>query len=314
VARPKEFDQKKAIHLFSQQGFASTSTDELMRVMDIGRQSMYDTFGDKLALFLKALEMYVTDSVHSISVVLDRPGSALSAVQNALLAFAERSDVANGCMGLNAISEFGQRDAEVTRITRRAGRVQRQTLMRVFSKAKQQGKLSSDADLRSMADYRIHLEECANCRSILAEEQALSAMLRRSRPLYSASEALSARVSAISRKSASANRQSSRLYVYIERLLGLASRESGRHIFGRKALAASYVKAAVAAHRGALDGSLPPGIQSDSSELVTAWLAARVPFGFRLPTGRSGAGKKGPYRLRGAPCDIPEDPQSTGYL
>jgi hypothetical protein len=37
----------------------------LMRVMDIGRQSMYDTFGDKRALFLKALEMYVTESVHS---------------------------------------------------------------------------------------------------------------------------------------------------------------------------------------------------------------------------------------------------------
>jgi hypothetical protein len=30
---------------FSQQGFAATSTDDLMRAMDIGRQSMYDTFG-----------------------------------------------------------------------------------------------------------------------------------------------------------------------------------------------------------------------------------------------------------------------------
>ena len=67
MARPKEFDQdkalRKAIGLFSKQGFAATSTDELMRVMDVGRQSMYDTFGDKRELFLKALEMYVTESV-----------------------------------------------------------------------------------------------------------------------------------------------------------------------------------------------------------------------------------------------------------
>jgi TetR/AcrR family transcriptional repressor of nem operon len=74
VARPREFDPDKAlraaIRLFSQQVFAATATDDLMRVMGNGRQSMYDTFGDKRALFLKALEMYVTESVRSINVEL----------------------------------------------------------------------------------------------------------------------------------------------------------------------------------------------------------------------------------------------------
>jgi AcrR family transcriptional regulator len=159
MARPKEFDHekalRKAIRLFSQQGFAATSTDELMRVMDVGRQSMYDTFGDKRALFLKALKLYVAESVHSINVELERPGSALSAVQKALVTFAERKDLsrAERCMGLNAISEFGQRDAFVTLITRNAARVQRQTLMRVLTKAKKQKELSSDADLDSMANF-----------------------------------------------------------------------------------------------------------------------------------------------------------------
>jgi TetR/AcrR family transcriptional repressor of nem operon len=159
MARPKEFDQekalRKAIRLFSQQGFAASSTDELMRVMDVGRQSMYDTFGDKRALFLKALEMYVTESVHAITVELERPGSALSAVQNALVAFAERKELssAEGCMGLNAISEFGQRDADVTHISGNAARVLRQTLMRVLTRAKKQKELRSDADLDSMADF-----------------------------------------------------------------------------------------------------------------------------------------------------------------
>src|SRR5258708_36153009 len=159
MARPKEFDQEKAlrtaIRLFSQQGFAATSTDELMSVMDVGRQSMYDTFGDKRALFLKALEMYVTESVHSITVELERPGSARSAVQNGLVTFAERKDLssAEGCMGLNAISEFGQRDADVTHISRNAARVLRQTLMRVLTRAKNQGEINSDADLDAMADF-----------------------------------------------------------------------------------------------------------------------------------------------------------------
>src|SRR5260370_16722518 len=159
MVRPKEFDQeqalRKAIRVLCRQGFAATSTDELMRVMDVGRQSMYDTFGDKRALFLKALEMYVIESVHFIHVELERSGSVLSAVQKALVTFAERSDLssAEGCMGLNAISEFGRRDADVTRITRNAARSQRRTLMRALTKAKGQGELSSRADLDSMADF-----------------------------------------------------------------------------------------------------------------------------------------------------------------
>jgi TetR/AcrR family transcriptional regulator, transcriptional repressor for nem operon len=105
MARPKEFDQekvlRKAIGLFSQLGFAAKSTDDLMRVTKVGRQSMYVACGDKRALFLKALELYVTESVHSINVELERPGSALAALQNALVTFAQRKDLssAEGCNG-----------------------------------------------------------------------------------------------------------------------------------------------------------------------------------------------------------------------
>ena len=116
---------------------------------------MYDTFGDKRALFLKALKMYVAQSVHSISVELERPGSALSAIQNALVTFAERKDLssAEGCMGLNAITEFGRQDAEVTRISRDAALALRQALMHVLTRAKNQREISSDAGLDSMADF-----------------------------------------------------------------------------------------------------------------------------------------------------------------
>src|SRR5260370_7406576 len=81
--------------------------------------------------------------------------SALAAVQNALVTFAQRKDLssAEGCMGLNAISEFGLRDAGVTRITRNAARRQRQTLMRVLTRAKKQREIRSDADLDTLADF-----------------------------------------------------------------------------------------------------------------------------------------------------------------
>jgi AcrR family transcriptional regulator len=159
MARPKEFDKDTALHkairLFSQQGFAGTSTDELMRVMDVGRQSMYDTFGDKRALFLKALETYVNESVNTIRDALEAPGPALAAIQNALIRFAERKDLssAEGCMGINAVCEFGQRDMEVNQLVWKAARRQRETLMNVLTRAKSRGELSDAVDVNSLADF-----------------------------------------------------------------------------------------------------------------------------------------------------------------
>src|SRR5260370_16857025 len=97
--------------------------------MELGRQSMYDTFGDKRALFLKALEVYVSENVRAINVEIQAPGSPLAAIRRALVHFSERKDLSStdGCMGMNAICEFDQRDADVTRIIQKAGRTQRQT-------------------------------------------------------------------------------------------------------------------------------------------------------------------------------------------
>src|SRR5260221_2346209 len=99
MARPKEFDQERALHraisIFSQKGFAATSTDDLMRAMDLGRQSMYDTFGDKRALFLNALEVYVTETVRYINVELRTPKSPLACIRKALVHFAELSELSS---------------------------------------------------------------------------------------------------------------------------------------------------------------------------------------------------------------------------
>ena len=159
MARPKEFDQEKALHraisIFSQKGFAATSTDDLMRAMDVGRQSMYDTFGDKRSLFLKALEVYVTENVRSVTLEFQTPGSPLASIRRALVHFAERRDLSStdGCMGINAICEFGMRDEDVTRITRSAATIQRRALMDALRRAQREGELDAQTDIESLADF-----------------------------------------------------------------------------------------------------------------------------------------------------------------
>jgi TetR/AcrR family transcriptional repressor of nem operon len=159
MARTKEFDQERALHraisAFSQRGFAATSTEDLMHAMEVGRQSMYDTFGDKRALFLKALEVYVSESVRAINVELQAPGSPLAAIRSALIHFSERKELSGteGCMGINAICEFSMRDEDVTRITRRAASSQRHTLMETLRRAKMEGELDAQSDLEGLADF-----------------------------------------------------------------------------------------------------------------------------------------------------------------
>jgi len=159
MARPKEFDLERALHraisAFAQKGFAATSTDDLMRAMEVGRQSMYDTFGDKRALFLKALEVYVSENVRAMNVELRARGSPLAAIRSALVHFSERKDLSStdGCMGINAICEFGMRDEDVRRITSRAANAQRRTLMDTLRRAQIEGELDARADIESLADF-----------------------------------------------------------------------------------------------------------------------------------------------------------------
>ena len=123
MARPKEFDRdealQKAIGVFCEKGYAAASTDELMRAMKISRQSMYDTFGDKRHLYLEAFRRYVADSIDEQIGYLEKSSSPLVGIEKMLLAFASRTQLEGivGCMGINAICEFGRSDPEVTSLS-----------------------------------------------------------------------------------------------------------------------------------------------------------------------------------------------------
>ncbi len=159
MARPKEFDQEKALRraivAFSQKGFAATSTDDLMQAMDIGRQSMYGTFGDKRALFLKALQVYSRENTAAMIAELQKPGPPLVNVRNALAQFAKRKDLssADGCMGINTICEFGLQDHEILQAMRGAAMELRRALLTALRRAQMEGELSVDTEIEALAEF-----------------------------------------------------------------------------------------------------------------------------------------------------------------
>lgn len=124
MARPREFDRDealdKAMRLFWARGYAATSTEELVSAMGIGRQSLYDTFGDKRQLYLEALRRYHT--VRAEVPGLPAPGqSIIEAIRQMLLHVLEKPEGERemGCMGINATTAFCGSEPEALALARR---------------------------------------------------------------------------------------------------------------------------------------------------------------------------------------------------
>jgi len=59
------------MELFQAKGYEATSMQDLVAAMGIGRQSLYDTFGDKEALYREALGRYVAEGPEAVLLALD---------------------------------------------------------------------------------------------------------------------------------------------------------------------------------------------------------------------------------------------------
>ena len=90
MARPKAFDVdqalERAMELFWRQGYLATSLPDLVEHMGIGRQSLYDTFGDKRQLFLQALDRYAAVMIGGALGRLEEPGASLDDLKSSFTA------------------------------------------------------------------------------------------------------------------------------------------------------------------------------------------------------------------------------------
>jgi len=88
MARKLEFDRElvlqKAMRLFWEKGYASTSMEDLVNTMGINRFSIYNSFGVKKALFIAALGYYQQCIFNELLKPLDSELSGLSCLENYL--------------------------------------------------------------------------------------------------------------------------------------------------------------------------------------------------------------------------------------
>ena len=170
--------------------------------------------------------------------------------------------------------------------------------------------LSGDLNPRERAAFLVHVRSCADCRATLEQEQALSYMLERSRPLYTASSALREQVTALVEQRRGSISFRGRLLALVTqagplwRLLPVpAAIIVAVLLFAnidREARAVSYVETAAWAHRAyALEGRTVE-LRTESLDELKAWVGQRTHSEVQLPVLPLPLGRPAVYRLIGA--------------
>jgi TetR/AcrR family transcriptional repressor of nem operon len=159
MARPREFDRdaavERAMSVFWRKGYAATSTDDLLRAMKIGRQSMYDTFGDKHRLYLEALERYQQESVAENIGRLRSTASPLAGIEAFVIGIiaADKPARERGCMGVGSISEFGTTDPDLVTLRAKSGGAQRGALLERLRHAQTANEIGAKVDIERAARF-----------------------------------------------------------------------------------------------------------------------------------------------------------------
>lgn len=155
MARPREFDAEAALDaavaVFREQGFAAASAAELTAAMGIGRQSLYDTFGDKAALYLAALDRYLAADLAAHLMALSTGPRAMDGLE--ILLARVRAGAGEACLAVGARAEFGRGRADVSGRLAAAGRRLTGAIAARIREAQAEGDVAGAVDAAEAAGF-----------------------------------------------------------------------------------------------------------------------------------------------------------------
>lgn len=157
MGRSREFDEnvvlQKAMELFWKQGYEKTSLNDLVEHMGIHRRSLYDTFGDKHTLFLKAVDFYeelIRNKIHDGVLRAETVKQAIQFIFDFIIEGYE--DKQWGCLIVNSATELAQMDKEIKERAERTFMQTEQLFVELIRKGQQTGEFSSDYDAESLSE------------------------------------------------------------------------------------------------------------------------------------------------------------------
>jgi TetR/AcrR family transcriptional repressor of nem operon len=160
MARTKDFDESevlaKAIKLFWQKGYNGTSMQDLVDGLGISRSSIYDTFGDKHQLYLKALSTYRQKQVNIRDQILNAPVPAKVAIRQLMDLTIEqilRDKQHKGCFLVNSAVETAPHDKATNAIVCQNDQQLENAFYEVVKRGQSSGEIARKQDPRAIARF-----------------------------------------------------------------------------------------------------------------------------------------------------------------
>jgi len=180
MVRTKNFNEKevlqKAVGIFWDKGFNGTSMQDLVDGLGISRSSLYDTFGGKHQLYLKALESYKdTYGIYQFAVT-NESITARAAVAQLLALVADNllnDERRRGCFMVNAGIELASHDTKVNDLVCQTEKQLEQAFFTVVKKGQANGEISKDKDVLALARFLNNTVRGLNVLAKISSERQL---------------------------------------------------------------------------------------------------------------------------------------------
>lgn len=163
TGRPRGFSEEEALEaamrVFWAKGYEGASIDDLTSAMDINRSSLYTIFGDKAALFHRAVQRYKDGPVSFVWDCLQEPTARRSVEVLLCRAVNVLGDPNNprGCLsvqGALAVGSAAEPLKEAMVAFRKTGEA---ALTKRFAEAQEAGEISKKIDPADLARYALTL-------------------------------------------------------------------------------------------------------------------------------------------------------------
>ena len=163
MARTKDFDENevlnKAICIFWHKGYNGTSMQDLVDGLGISRSSLYDTYGDKHTLYLKALESYEQSAGNELNRILSGAKSAKERLKELMewVVYNLVNDKDHkGCFMVNAKIETAATDPDVYTVVCRSEQQIVDAFYKTIKTGQDKGEIANKQDAHILANFMVN--------------------------------------------------------------------------------------------------------------------------------------------------------------
>ncbi|WP_167584913.1 TetR/AcrR family transcriptional regulator [Kineococcus rubinsiae] len=159
MARPRTFDEADVIararKAFADTGFAGTSLDTLLEATGLARQSLYNAFGGKKELFMRAFLSDAAEAVEAVESIRHGEDSPIGRIRSQLVKVAVEQGSAQAAPSLftKAAVELSARDAEVASTVEAAFESMSRHYAACIAEAQAAGEIEAYADADALGTF-----------------------------------------------------------------------------------------------------------------------------------------------------------------